>query len=70
MIQSLTLLSVCPPQVFFKAGLLGQLEDMRDSRLSRIITTVQAKSRGKLMRMELQELKLKRSTWPPSVFLL
>ncbi|XP_023190460.1 myosin-7B-like [Xiphophorus maculatus] len=47
-------------KVFFKAGLLGQLEDMRDSRLSHIITTVQAKCRGKLMRMELQELKLKR----------
>lgn len=60
---------ICPPQVFFKAGLLGQLEDMRDSRLSHIITTVQAKCRGKLMRMELQELKLKRSIWPPSVFL-
>ncbi|KAM4736836.1 myosin-7-like [Anableps anableps] len=47
-------------KVFFKAGLLGQLEDMRDSRLSHIITTVQAKCRGKLMRLELQELMLKR----------
>ncbi|XP_047224979.1 myosin-7B-like [Girardinichthys multiradiatus] len=47
-------------KVFFKAGLLGLLEDMRDSRLSHIITTVQAKCRGKLMRLELQELRLKR----------
>ncbi|KAM6924340.1 myosin-7-like [Xenentodon cancila] len=47
-------------KVFFKVGLLGQLEDMRDSRLSRILTTIQAISRGKLMRMERQELMLKR----------
>ncbi|XP_015250028.1 PREDICTED: myosin-7B-like [Cyprinodon variegatus] len=47
-------------KVFFKAGLLGQLEDMRDSRLSHIITAVQALCRGKLMRSELQELRMKR----------
>ncbi|XP_061591641.1 myosin-7B-like [Cololabis saira] len=47
-------------KVFFKVGLLGQLEDMRDSRLSQILTAVQAMSRGKLMRMERQELMLKR----------
>ncbi|MEQ2214524.1 hypothetical protein XENOCAPTIV_010815 [Xenoophorus captivus] len=51
-----------------RAGLLGQLEDMRDSRLSHIITTVQAKCRGKLMRLELQELRLKRLIWPPAFF--
>ncbi|XP_073679283.1 myosin-7 [Garra rufa] len=39
-------------KVFFKAGLLGQLEDMRDERLSEILTLLQAFSRGKLMRME------------------
>uniref|UniRef100_A0A3P9DNQ6 Myosin-7B n=1 Tax=Maylandia zebra TaxID=106582 RepID=A0A3P9DNQ6_9CICH len=43
-------------KVFFKAGLLGQLEDMRDNRLSQILTTVQAICRGKLMRMERQKL--------------
>ncbi|XP_028308143.1 myosin-7B-like isoform X2 [Gouania willdenowi] len=43
-------------KVFFKVGLLGLLEDMRDERLSQILTTVQAVSRGKLMRMELQML--------------
>ncbi|TMS16935.1 Myosin-7 [Larimichthys crocea] len=47
-------------KVFFKAGLLGQLEDMRDSRLSQILTTVQAMSRGKLMRMERQKMMLHR----------
>uniref|UniRef100_A0A8B9LJ79 Myosin, heavy chain 7B, cardiac muscle, beta b n=1 Tax=Astyanax mexicanus TaxID=7994 RepID=A0A8B9LJ79_ASTMX len=38
-------------KVFFKAGLLGQLEDMRDERLAEIITMLQAFCRGKLMRM-------------------
>ncbi|XP_013770147.1 myosin-7B isoform X1 [Pundamilia nyererei] len=47
-------------KVFFKAGLLGQLEDMRDNRLSQILTTVQAICRGKLMRMERQKLMLQR----------
>ncbi|XP_041860306.1 myosin-7B-like [Melanotaenia boesemani] len=47
-------------KVFFKAGLLGQLEDMRDSRLSQILTTVQSMCRGKLMRMERQDIMLKR----------
>lgn len=47
-------------QVFFKAGLLGQLEDMRDARLSEILTIVQAMSRGTLMRMELDKMMLQR----------
>lgn len=48
------------PQVFFKAGLLGLLEDMRDTRLSQILTGVQAMSRGKLMRMELDKMMRRR----------
>lgn len=47
-------------QVFFKAGLLGQLEDMRDARLSEILTIVQAMSRGTLMRMERDKMMLQR----------
>lgn len=47
-------------KVFFKAGLLGQLEDMRDIRLSEILTTVQAMCRGKLMRMERHKLMIHR----------
>ncbi|XP_018601742.2 myosin, heavy chain 7B, cardiac muscle, beta a [Scleropages formosus] len=43
-------------KVFFKAGLLGQLEEMRDERLARVLTLLQAASRGKLMRMELQRM--------------
>ncbi|KAJ8406976.1 hypothetical protein AAFF_G00292520 [Aldrovandia affinis] len=43
-------------KVFFKAGLLGQLEEMRDDRLSLIITGIQAKSRGLLARIEYQKM--------------
>ncbi|XP_074789696.1 myosin-6 [Denticeps clupeoides] len=43
-------------KVFFKAGLLGTLEEMRDEQLSRIITRIQANSRGLLMRIEYQKL--------------
>ncbi|XP_066529234.1 myosin-7-like [Hoplias malabaricus] len=43
-------------KVFFKAGLLGHLEEMRDKRLAKILTLLQAVSRGKLMRMELQKM--------------
>ncbi|RLV63892.1 hypothetical protein DV515_00017805, partial [Chloebia gouldiae] len=42
--------------VFFKAGLLGQLEEMRDERLSRIITRIQARARGQLMRLEFKKI--------------
>uniref|UniRef100_A0A8C9TEJ2 Myosin-7-like n=1 Tax=Scleropages formosus TaxID=113540 RepID=A0A8C9TEJ2_SCLFO len=43
-------------KVFFKAGLLGQLEEMRDDRLSLIITGIQARSRGLLARIEYQKM--------------
>lgn len=43
-------------QVFFKAGLLGHLEEMRDERLSKILTLIQARARGKLMRIEFQKI--------------
>ncbi|XP_046877569.1 myosin-6 isoform X1 [Hypomesus transpacificus] len=43
-------------KVFFKAGLLGTLEEMRDEQLSRIITMIQANSRALLMRAEYQKL--------------
>ncbi|KAK7795620.1 hypothetical protein U0070_010075, partial [Myodes glareolus] len=43
-------------KVFFKAGLLGTLEEMRDERLSRIITRIQAQSRGQLMRIEFKKI--------------
>nr|XP_033797179.1 myosin-15 isoform X1 [Geotrypetes seraphini] len=43
-------------KVFFKAGLLGHLEEMRDERLSKILTLIQARARGKLMRVEFQKI--------------
>uniref|UniRef100_A0A672HJ52 Myosin, heavy chain 6, cardiac muscle, alpha n=1 Tax=Salarias fasciatus TaxID=181472 RepID=A0A672HJ52_SALFA len=39
-------------KVFFKAGLLGTLEEMRDEQLSRIITRIQANARALLMRAQ------------------
>ncbi|XP_050952318.1 myosin-7 isoform X2 [Labeo rohita] len=47
-------------KVFFKAGLLGQLEDMRDERLSEILTMLQAFCRGKLMRMERRRMMIEK----------
>lgn len=43
-------------QVFFKAGILAQLEDMRDDILSVIMTGIQARARGKLMRIEYKKM--------------
>ncbi|KAM6920092.1 myosin-7-like [Lycodopsis pacificus] len=43
-------------KVFFKAGLLGLLEELRDERLSKIITAIQARSRGLLSRIEYQKM--------------
>lgn len=42
--------------MFFKAGLLGLLEEMRDDRLALILTGIQALSRGLLARMEFQKI--------------
>lgn len=43
-------------KVFFKAGLLGLLEELRDERLARIITRIQGRSRGMLMRIEYKRI--------------
>ncbi|XP_032833287.1 myosin-7-like [Petromyzon marinus] len=43
-------------KVFFKAGLLGTLEEMRDDRLSKIITLLQARCRGLLSRKEFAKI--------------
>lgn len=47
-------------KVFFKAGLLGHLEEMRDERLAKVLTLLQAVARGKIMRMELQRMMERR----------
>uniref|UniRef100_A0A3B4AC58 Myosin motor domain-containing protein n=1 Tax=Periophthalmus magnuspinnatus TaxID=409849 RepID=A0A3B4AC58_9GOBI len=43
-------------QVFFRAGVLAKLEDMRDERLTKVITLFQARLRGVLMRIEFKKM--------------
>jgi len=43
-------------KVFFRAGVLGQLEDMRDERLSKIISLFQSHIRGYYMRRNYKKL--------------
>merc|ERR1712142_716106 len=46
-------------KVFFKAGTLADLEEMRDNVLGVIISKIQARARGKLMREEFQKMLVK-----------
>ncbi|OCT67183.1 hypothetical protein XELAEV_18038465mg [Xenopus laevis] len=48
------------PKVFFKAGLLGTLEEMRDEKLAQLITRTQALCRGFLMRVEFKKMMERR----------
>ncbi|GCB64555.1 hypothetical protein scyTo_0004628 [Scyliorhinus torazame] len=47
-------------KVFFKAGLLGSLEEMRDDKLAELVTRIQAVSRGHLMRVEFTKMMERR----------
>uniref|UniRef100_A0A8C6Y7E2 Myosin heavy chain 16 n=1 Tax=Naja naja TaxID=35670 RepID=A0A8C6Y7E2_NAJNA len=49
---------ICHPviPVFFRAGVLAKLEDMRDERLAKIMTMLQSRSRGFLMRIEFKKM--------------
>lgn len=47
-------------QVFFKAGLLGTLEEMRDDKLATLVTMTQALCRGYLMRKEFVKMMERR----------
>ncbi|MBN3313469.1 MYH4 protein, partial [Atractosteus spatula] len=49
-------------KVFFKAGLLGTLEEMRDDKLAALITCIQSLSRGFLMRVEFQKMMERRES--------
>ncbi|XP_010002702.1 PREDICTED: myosin heavy chain, skeletal muscle, adult-like [Chaetura pelagica] len=49
-------------KVFFKAGLLGLLEEMRDEKLAQLITRTQAMCRGFLMRVEYQRMVERRES--------
>nr|CAD7453412.1 unnamed protein product [Timema tahoe] len=53
-------------KVFFRAGVLGQMEELRDDRLSKIITWMQSWIRGYLSRKEYKKLQDQRQlrTWP------
>ena len=44
-------------KVFFKAGVLGTLEDWRDERLSKIVSNFQAQIRGYLIRKNYKKLQ-------------
>ncbi|XP_004705615.1 myosin-16 [Echinops telfairi] len=43
-------------KVFFRAGILAKLEDMRDDRLAKIMTMLQCRLRGFLMRIEFKKM--------------
>ena len=47
-------------KVFFKAGTLGHLEDLRDQALSKIIATLQAQVRGYIMKREYRTMLAQR----------
>ncbi|XP_064160552.1 myosin heavy chain, fast skeletal muscle-like [Anguilla rostrata] len=49
-------------KVFFKAGLLGTLEEMRDDKLATLVTMTQALSRGFLMRREFVKMMERRES--------
>uniref|UniRef100_A0A8C3IID6 Myosin heavy chain 2 n=1 Tax=Chrysemys picta bellii TaxID=8478 RepID=A0A8C3IID6_CHRPI len=49
-------------KVFFKAGLLGLLEEMRDEKLVSLITHTQAVCRGYLMRVEFKKMSERRES--------
>ncbi|KAJ8413748.1 hypothetical protein AAFF_G00082550 [Aldrovandia affinis] len=53
-------------KVFFKAGLLGTLEEMRDEKLATLVTMTQALCRGYLMRREFMKMMERRE----SIFIL
>lgn len=48
-------------KVFFKAGILGQLEEWREEKLSKILSNFQARIRGYLIRKNYKQLQDQRS---------
>ena len=47
-------------KIFFRAGIVGELEEMRDERLSKIISQFQAYCKGSLMRNEYKKMVAQR----------
>lgn len=46
--------------MFFRAGVLGQMEELRDDRLSKIVSWLQAYIRGYLSRKDFKKLQEQR----------
>ncbi|XP_077412941.1 myosin-1-like [Vanacampus margaritifer] len=49
-------------KVFFKAGLLGALEEMRDERLAHVVKSTQALCRGFLIRLQYQKMMARKES--------
>ena len=49
--------------MFFKAGLLGTLEEMRDEKLATLVGMIQALCRGFQMRKEFKKMMERRHVW-------
>ena len=52
--------SIVIHQVFFRAGVLGRLEEMRDERLAKIMTMIQSACRWYLCKKHFEKLKEQR----------
>lgn len=52
--------SLLEKQVFFRAGVLGQMEELRDERLGKIVSWMQAYIRGYLSRKDYKKLQEQR----------
>ena len=55
-----SLLTPVDLQVFFRAGVLGQMEELRDERLSKIFSWLQSWVRGYFTRREFKKLQKQR----------
>ena len=47
-------------KVFFKAGVLGHLEDLRDETLAKVLTNFQSYCRGYMMRKQFKKMQEQR----------
>lgn len=50
--------------MFLKTGILSQLEAMKDERLSEVLTLLQARIWGKMMRIKFQRILVERYDIP------
>lgn len=50
-------------QVFFRAGVLGQLEEIREERLSKVVTWMQSAIRGYISKIDFKKYRDQRYTF-------